>query len=126
MSSRGGKGQRSISPSERPSADGPAIAATAISPIAFQLRETRERAAISRVSLKNAEYLRLLGGASRIRTDMYGPMYGPSPVRKVAALMADIRLRSCIRPLDGAPCCTPGHDGKSAHLPLIRRTGLAP
>ena len=32
---------------------------------------------------------------------MYGPMYGPSPVRKVAALMADIRLRSCIRPVCG-------------------------
>ncbi len=46
-------------------------------------------------SPKIAQHRGLGNGAQSFRT----LMYGPSPVRKVAALMADIRLRSCMRPL---------------------------
>ena len=42
---------------------------------------------------------------------MLGSMYGPSPVRKAAALIVlTVRLRACIRPLDEAPSAS-GHDG---------------
>jgi hypothetical protein len=48
--------------------------------------------------------------------DSRGFMYGPSPVRKVVRDLVSSRLRSCIRPLDGAPR-TPGHDVNRAFSP---------
>jgi hypothetical protein len=71
------------------------------------VQKTPQMRVIPRRSPENAATAGLAGGAQSFRT----LMYGPSPMRKVAALIACIRLRSCIRPLDGAPRCTPGHDG---------------